>query len=63
MQSSNPTQTRKWVSDKFLSDWYGVSRITIWRWTKSGRLPSPQKIGENTTRWDFEKILASESGG
>jgi predicted DNA-binding transcriptional regulator AlpA len=51
---------RKWVSDKFLSDYYQVSRVTIWNWAKSGKLPPPQKIGDNTTRSDFQKILAAE---
>jgi len=52
------TQTRKWVSDTFLSDYYQVSRATIWRWAKIGKLPPPEKIGDNCTRWDFDKISA-----
>lgn len=34
----------------------GVSVPTIWRWTKAGTIPSPQKIGANTTRWDGTEI-------
>lgn len=49
----------KWVSDQWLADYYSVSRCTVWRWSKIGKLPQPQKIGENCTRWDFEAI----SGG
>jgi prophage regulatory protein len=51
---------RKWVSDSFLADYYEVSRATIWRWTRLGKLPQPEKIGENCTRWDFEKIACSK---
>lgn len=54
-------QTRRWVNDKFLSDYFQVSRITIWAWAKSGRLPQPKKLGPNTTRWDFEAIQQAES--
>ena len=31
--------------------WLGVSRTTIWRWTKAGKLPQPRRLGSNTTRW------------
>lgn len=51
---------RKWASDKTLADYFDVSRNTIWRWTKDGKLPKPEKIGENCTRWDFDKIEALE---
>ena len=51
---------RKWVSDKTLAEYYEVSRATIWRWVKIGKLPAPEKIGDNCTRWDFEKITATE---
>lgn len=61
MTEQRQPQTRKWVSDTFLSDYYEVSRATIWRWTKIGKLPQPEKIGENCTRWDFDKIAAQES--
>lgn len=60
MSKEHP-QTRRWVNDKFLSDYYQVSRVTIWAWAKSGRLPPPEKLGPNTTRWDFHKITEAES--
>ena len=53
--------TRKWVSDRTRAEHYEVSRVTIWRWEKIGKLPAPQKIGENTTRWDFDEITAAET--
>ena len=52
---------QKWVSDKTLAEYYEVSRATIWRWVKIGKLPPPEKIGENCTRWDFEKITKAEN--
>ena len=30
---------------------HGISDPTVWRWVKSGRLPSPVKLGPNTTGW------------
>ena len=51
---------KKWASDQWLADYYEVSRCTIWRWSKSGRLPPPERIGENCTRWDFERIQEEE---
>lgn len=52
---------RRWVSAKFLSGYYEVTPKTIWAWAKSGRLPPPEKIGPNCTRWDFEKIQELEA--
>ncbi len=34
-----------------LSDLLRVSLNTVWRWSRSGRLPAPKKIGPNSTRW------------
>jgi predicted DNA-binding transcriptional regulator AlpA len=31
---------------------FGISRATAWRWTKQGRLPSPQKLGPGVTTWN-----------
>jgi len=51
----------KWVTDRFLSEYFQVSRVTIWRWVKIGKLPAPQKIGVNTTRWNIDEITAAET--
>lgn len=61
-ESKRKPLVRRWVSDQYLADYYGVSRCTIWRWCKPeiGRLPPPEKIGENCTRWDFQKINKAE---
>ena len=29
---------------------YGISNVTVWRWTKAGRLPAPTKRG-GVTAW------------
>lgn len=54
--------TRKWVSDKTLAAYYEVSRCTIWRWVKAGKLIPPERVGVNSARWDFHRIKDSEQG-
>ena len=61
MSKEHPA-TRKWVSDRFLADRYGVSRQTIWRWARIGKLPHPQKIGDNTSRWELGEADAHVLG-
>lgn len=40
---------------------YGVSRPTIWRWTKNGNLPKPVKLGAGSTRWRASDLEAWEN--
>ena len=40
-----------WNSDVVLAKHYKISRVTVWRWAKAGKLQQPTKLGENTTRW------------
>ena len=49
-----------WNSDKALAGHYKISRVTVWRWAKKGRLQQPVKIGENTTRWRGDGRQAAE---
>ena len=32
---------------------------TIWRWSRTGILPKPIKVGENTTRWNVGEVKAA----
>lgn len=54
MSKEHPA-TRRFVSDRFLANRYEVSRATIWRWAKIGKLPPPEQLGANTSRWDLER--------
>ena len=38
-----------------LAERLGISRITLWRWEREGRIPRKRKIGPNVVGW-----LASE---
>lgn len=47
------------LSVRQVAEYFGVSVATIWRWTASGSIPAPIKIG-GSTRWrcsDIEAVL------
>lgn len=45
-----------YVSANTLAKALETTPSTIWRWTKSNRLPKPVKLGEGTTRWKMEEV-------
>lgn len=46
-----------YLSDKQVAKHYGVSRATIWRWTKEVEdFPGPVLVGAGTTRWRLADI-------
>lgn len=50
------------LTDKTVAALLGVHRNSVWRMARSGRLPAPVKVAEQTTRWrvgDLRKALAS----
>lgn len=49
-------------SDKQLAERFSVSRMTIWRWVKTGVLPKPHKFG-GTTRWKLSEVEQHMAGG
>ncbi|WP_333983724.1 helix-turn-helix domain-containing protein [Burkholderia gladioli] len=40
---------------------FGISVPTVWRHTRSGKLPAPRKIG-SSTRWNVAELRASLAG-
>lgn len=36
----------------------GVSTATVWRWAKIARIPQPNKLGQNVTRWEGAALAA-----
>lgn len=34
----------------------GASAPTVWRWSKSGRLPAPKKLGPGVTVWNVGQL-------
>lgn len=49
------------VSCQTLAAALETSLTTIWRWSKSGRLPKPHRLGEGTTRWRVGEVRAALS--
>lgn len=43
-------------SDKTLAKYFDTSRSTIWHWTRTGKLPKPEKLSTGTTRWSNKAI-------
>lgn len=37
---------------------YGLSSASVWRFAKSGKIPSPIKISERVTAWNVGQIKA-----
>lgn len=55
----------QFLKDRQVAARLGISRPTLWRWVKDGRLPRPVKLGPAVTRWrlsDIEKFEASLGG-
>lgn len=38
----------------------GVSRMTVWRWSKAGHLPRPVKLGPGRVAWVELEIVEFE---
>ena len=52
-------QLTQQLTDKEVGKALGISRMSVWRWAKSGRLPQPRKLGANSTRWDSREVQAA----
>ena len=51
-----------YLSDTALAERYSVSRNTIWRWSREGKLPTPVKIN-GSTRWQLKSLEEWERKG
>ena len=40
---------------------FGVSRATIWRWTRRGYFPEPVRFSKRVTRWSISDLAAYEA--
>ena len=39
-----------------------ISKVTWWRWVKAGRVPAGRKMGDATTVWPIEVVMALARG-
>lgn len=56
-KTNKVSEKKEYVQDTFLAAYYSVSRATIWRWVKQGRIPEPVKFSPGTTRWHFPSVV------
>ena len=49
-----------YLSDKQLAKRYGVTRTTIWRWSRVNQFPTPIRFGSGCTRWALRAVEAWE---
>lgn len=47
------------VAARTLATLLDVSEVTVWRWSKAGKLPVPRKLGGNTTRFNVGEVRAA----
>lgn len=52
----------EFLTDKQVASIFKLTRPSIWRLVKEGRIPQPVKIAANSTRWrksDIDKFIAT----
>lgn len=52
--------TPKYLSAKQVAEMFSISRVTVWRWVRSGRLPTPIKLSPSCSRWRIADLEALE---
>ncbi|RHW22683.1 helix-turn-helix transcriptional regulator [Pseudomonas jilinensis] len=50
------TLAPQYITDVQIAAAFAVSRSTVWRWVKEGRLPQPVKLSPGCTRWRLDQI-------
>lgn len=41
----------EFLKDTEIASYLKISRQTVWRWAKTGKIPKPVRLGTKTTRW------------
>lgn len=52
----------EFLTDKEVALRYNVTRPTVWRWLRFGRIPTPLKLSPRCTRWNEETLRRWEQG-
>ena len=45
-----------YIRAKTLAPLLGISVVTLWRWSASGKIPKPVKLSERVTAWWMEDV-------
>lgn len=58
--TDTPSPIRVWLTAAQVAERYSVSMPTVWTWAREGRIPTPHKLAENTTRWRLSELDAHD---
>nr|WP_270831605.1 AlpA family phage regulatory protein [Aeromonas sp. QDB03] len=45
-----------YIRAKALAPLLGIAVVTLWRWSATGKIPKPVKLGERVTAWRAEEV-------
>lgn len=54
----NKAEEVVYLSVAQMAERYGVSTVTIWRWSVIGKIPRPVRLTPRTTRWRKDEVAA-----
>lgn len=58
----NPDYGPRYLRDIDVAHMCGISRGTVWRWTREGKLSCPTRLSAGTTRWLSTEDAARDLG-
>lgn len=47
---------RKWLSTKQLCEYLHISKPTLWRYLKAGKLPQPKRLSDRILLWEKKLV-------
>lgn len=50
------SRINKLATSKSYQGYLPISKPTVWRWVKEGRLPKPISLGPKVTAWDLDEV-------
>jgi predicted DNA-binding transcriptional regulator AlpA len=60
--TNSAIEATEWLRSRDLLRRFGVSDVTLWRWVKAGKFPSPVRLGNTRSLfWARDTILAWEA--
>ncbi|WP_309266493.1 helix-turn-helix transcriptional regulator [Aeromonas salmonicida] len=58
VQTTNlyPLPVEGYIRANALAPLLGIAVVTLWRWSATGKIPKPVKLGERVTAWRAEEV-------
>lgn len=51
---------REWLTNEQMAQRYGISRATLWRWVRDGKIPRPLTLSTRSPRFSRRDVEAAE---